>query len=53
MGALLANFEMVNTYVPESNEYVNGMANPSLLDVSSIGIASVPLNVIDQPESLG
>ena len=44
---------MFHTYVPESNEYVKGIAIPSVLDVSSMGIASVPLNVTDQPESLG
>ena len=44
---------IVHTYRPESNEYVKGIAIPRELDVSSMGIASVPLNVIDQPESLG
>ena len=52
-GTYVSNFLMLHTYVPESNEYVKGMANPSLLDVSSMGIARVPLNVKDQPESSG
>ena len=47
------NFVIVHTYRPESNEYVKGIAIARELDVSSMGIASVPLNVIDQPESLG
>ena len=45
--------QMVHTYVPESNEYVKGIPNERELDVSSMGILSVPLNDTFQPESLG
>ena len=53
MGVHLANFVIVKTYVPESNEYVKGIANERELVVSSMGILSVPLNVADHPELPG
>ena len=44
---------MEHTYVPESNEYVKGMASERELDESSMGILSVPLKVAVQPELPG
>ena len=51
VSAWLAKREI--TYVPESNEYEKGMPNERELEVSSMGILSVPLNDKAQPELLG
>ena len=46
-------YQWKHTYVPESNEYVNGIASERELEESSMGILSVPLKVAVQPELPG